>query len=266
MRVVAHFAAAGLGVMDGGAGEPPGAEERAWPDVAITDTHVHFWDPAHLRYPWLDGSELLNRPYLPEHYTEAARPATVDRIVFVQAAVPYGTAPPRWRGDRAGATGRAHPGYRRRRPLENGDTAAPLPNPMRGIPRERRTAVSREGIADGCSRPATCGGSSCWAQRVVLRPRRRPANALATGLVKRFPDVQFLLCHIGVPDIRTGSWTLARGIARAGGASGTWSANCPAWPRWPTRNAGPGTISPPFLPMCLSVLVLSGPCSRVTGQ
>jgi len=47
MRRRAFLAAAGLGVMGAArAGEPPAApEERAWPDVAITDTHVHFWDP-----------------------------------------------------------------------------------------------------------------------------------------------------------------------------------------------------------------------------
>ncbi|HNV23221.1 MAG TPA: amidohydrolase family protein [Candidatus Hydrogenedentes bacterium] len=208
MRRRAFLAAAGLGVMGAArAGEPPAApEERAWPDVAITDTHVHFWDPAHLRYPWLDGSELLNRPYLPEHYTEAARPVTVDRIVFVQAACRTEQAA----AEVAWVTGLAQQDARIRgivadAPLENGDTAAPLlesyaRNPLvKGVRR-----FLREGIADGMLTPGYVRGVELLGRNGLSCDLGvgRGEMPLATGLVKRFPDVQFLLCHIGVPDIR----------------------------------------------------------------
>jgi L-fuconolactonase len=53
------------------------------PDFPITDTHVHLWDPAKLRYGWL--RDHLSRPHgLPEF--EAARGGiAVGSIVFVEA-------------------------------------------------------------------------------------------------------------------------------------------------------------------------------------
>lgn len=46
------------------------------------DAHVHVWDPARLRYPWLHGHSLFDRAFLPEEYAASG----VDRVVFVQAA------------------------------------------------------------------------------------------------------------------------------------------------------------------------------------
>jgi L-fuconolactonase len=33
---------------------------------AVLDSHVHFWDPRSLRYPWLDQVEALNEPFPPQ--------------------------------------------------------------------------------------------------------------------------------------------------------------------------------------------------------
>lgn len=32
------------------------------PAFPIIDTHLHLWDPGYLRYSWLDGNALLNKP------------------------------------------------------------------------------------------------------------------------------------------------------------------------------------------------------------
>ncbi|WP_290061642.1 amidohydrolase family protein [Amycolatopsis solani] len=34
----------------------------------ILDSHVHFWDPRRLRYPWLDDVTRLNRPFTPADF------------------------------------------------------------------------------------------------------------------------------------------------------------------------------------------------------
>jgi L-fuconolactonase len=45
------------------------------------DTHVHVWDPRVLDYPWLEGSDRLDHPFLPEDY----RARGAHRVVFVEA-------------------------------------------------------------------------------------------------------------------------------------------------------------------------------------
>jgi L-fuconolactonase len=48
------------------------------------DAHVHFWDPALLRYPWHDDEPSLQRVYLPTDYAPLAD-GSVSGVVFVQA-------------------------------------------------------------------------------------------------------------------------------------------------------------------------------------
>ena len=50
----------------------------------IVDAHVHFWDPARLRYAWLDDLAPLRRAFAPAEYF-ATVGARVDRVVFVEA-------------------------------------------------------------------------------------------------------------------------------------------------------------------------------------
>ena len=50
----------------------------------IIDTHLHLWDPAHLRYAWLDGNALLNRPYLLDDFRQACGAMPVEQMVFLQ--------------------------------------------------------------------------------------------------------------------------------------------------------------------------------------
>ncbi|MFL5606658.1 MAG: amidohydrolase family protein [Gemmatimonadaceae bacterium] len=50
----------------------------------VIDSHVHFWDPARLRYPWLDELPALRRPRLPADY-DALTDGSVDGVVVVEA-------------------------------------------------------------------------------------------------------------------------------------------------------------------------------------
>jgi L-fuconolactonase len=49
----------------------------------MVDAHVHVWDPARLRYPWLDGIPPLDRAFLPADIDRAC--GASSRPVFVQA-------------------------------------------------------------------------------------------------------------------------------------------------------------------------------------
>ncbi|OQC01753.1 MAG: Amidohydrolase [Candidatus Hydrogenedentes bacterium ADurb.Bin101] len=173
----------------------------------VVDTHVHFWDTARLRYPWLENSALLNRPYLPQDYDEAIGSVKVGKIVFVEAAcaddqtqaeVDWVTAlakdEPRIQGIVANV------------PLEQGETVLPrlealAVNPLvKGI---RRFFSSQTEVPLGLH-PGLVKGVQCL-ERFGLRfdlGLQRGQVPVATELVRQCPNVRFMLNHIGVPDIK----------------------------------------------------------------
>jgi L-fuconolactonase len=50
----------------------------------VIDAHVHLWDPARLRYSWLDAAPALKRPFLPPQYEPFANDS-VDAVVVIEA-------------------------------------------------------------------------------------------------------------------------------------------------------------------------------------
>jgi len=52
--------------------------------LRVIDAHVHFWDPAELRYPWLAEEPALARSFRPADYAPLAG-GEVDAVVFVEA-------------------------------------------------------------------------------------------------------------------------------------------------------------------------------------
>jgi len=54
--------------------------------VQIVDSHVHFWDPAELHYPWLEGRPSLGRAFLPPEYRAATGSGELppEKVVFVE--------------------------------------------------------------------------------------------------------------------------------------------------------------------------------------
>jgi L-fuconolactonase len=52
--------------------------------MRVVDAHVHFWDPALLRYPWLEQEPALRRQFLPADFGPL-QTGGLDAVVFVQA-------------------------------------------------------------------------------------------------------------------------------------------------------------------------------------
>jgi len=50
---------------------------------AVLDSHVHFWDPRRISYPWLSEAPPLDRPFTPDDF-DASRPRGTSAI-FVEA-------------------------------------------------------------------------------------------------------------------------------------------------------------------------------------
>lgn len=55
--------------------------------LPIVDTHQHLWDLRRFRLPWVKGSPLLNRDFLPADYLEAVRGKNVVQAVYMEVAM-----------------------------------------------------------------------------------------------------------------------------------------------------------------------------------
>jgi L-fuconolactonase len=55
--------------------------------IPIVDTHVHFWEPERLAYPWLASVRPLLRSFVPGDYRSAFASAPIERMVFVECNV-----------------------------------------------------------------------------------------------------------------------------------------------------------------------------------
>jgi L-fuconolactonase len=179
------------------------------PGFPIVDSHVHLYDVARLRYAWLAGVPKINRTYLLEDFDEARAAVVVDKIVFAEVAVDPGLhleeaafvqemadADPRLSGIVAHA------------PLEKGGAVeADLASltalrSVRGV----RRLIETERNPAFCLEPGFLEG-------LRLLPKydlpfdiciKHTAMAYALELVKRCPEVSFVLDHIGKPDIKNG--------------------------------------------------------------
>ncbi len=175
-------------------------------NIPIIDTHVHLWHPKQLRYPWLKQVPELNKPYLLNDYAAAYENLDIESIVFVQCdthpddglketewVTSLSTAEPRIKGIVAWA------------PLEEGNQVEPFIEKLaentlvKGIRRliqgESVDFCIQSNFVDGVNTLAIYGLSF---DICIFHPQL--ANAIR--LVERCPNVQFILDHIGKPDIK----------------------------------------------------------------
>jgi len=179
------------------------------PDFPIIDTHVHLYDIERLSYSWMQMIPSINKTTLVADYDKACGAVDVEAFVFAEVAVDAGLhleeaafvqgmadAAPRLAGMVAHA------------PVEKGlAVAADLEAlkahaTLRGI----RRLIEIEHNPSICLEPDFLDG-------VRLLPKydlsfdiciKHWAMAYAIELVRRCPDVSFVLDHIGKPDIRNG--------------------------------------------------------------
>ncbi len=177
------------------------------PAVPIVDTHVHFWDPANLEYPWIKGSKLLEKAYLPADYLEAVGSVDVERIVFVQAACLKSQAMDEvnWVTSLADEEPRIQ-GIVADAPLELGDGVGPVLEQLAGNPLVKgiRRMVAGENDPGFMQKPGFVRGVQRLGDFSMTCDLgiNRGQIASATELAQECPNVKFMLCHIGVPDIK----------------------------------------------------------------
>jgi L-fuconolactonase len=174
----------------------------------IVDTHVHFWDPGHLRYDWMVGNAVLEQVYRPDRLPARGASYQVERLVFVEA-------------DRTSAQGRAEvewvAGLAEQYPIIGGIVAfAPL---ERGeAARPDLEWLSRQPLVKGVRRltqaePMGFGTQPDFVRGVALLAEYGLSFDLgirhvhlrdSIELVRQCPAVSFVVDHIGKPDIKAG--------------------------------------------------------------
>jgi L-fuconolactonase len=178
-------------------------------DFPIIDTHLHLWDPGHLRYPWLDDNALLNQPYLLEDYRRACGAVQVEQMVFLQCECDFA----QFMQEADWVTGLAQTDARLTgivpwAPLEKGEAARPdlerlAANPLiKGI----RRIIQFEPDPEFCLRPDFVKGVQALPDYglhfEICIAHTHLANTIK--LVAQCPNTQFILDHIAKPDIKHG--------------------------------------------------------------
>lgn len=173
----------------------------------IVDAHLHLWDPKVLRYPWLDSNVLLNKPYLLENYRAACGPVQVEQMVFLQCECDFSQFmdEANWVTRMAQSESRIK-GIVPWAPLENGDAVRAdlekLANNklIKGI----RRIIQFEPDPEFCFRPDFVKGVQALPEYGfsfdICISHDQIANTIK--MVRQCPNVQFILDHIGKPDIK----------------------------------------------------------------
>ncbi len=173
----------------------------------IVDTHVHLWQPEHLRYPWLSEVPSLNRPYLLTDYVDASGELNIESIVFVQCDThpDDGLRETTWVTSFATTVEPRIQGIVAWAPLEEGEQVTPFVETLAENPLVKgvRRLIQSESI-DFCVQPDFMSGVkklSCYELSFdicIFHPQL--ANVIR--LVEQCPQVQFILDHIGKPNIK----------------------------------------------------------------
>lgn len=179
------------------------------PDFPIVDSHLHLWDPTHFRMPWLDGNDVLDKPYLLPEYHQHTAGVEIEAMVYLQVEVApaYGLLEVEWVVDRAAEDPRIKAivawapceyGQQSRAYLERLVQISPL---VRGV----RRLIQGEEL--GFARDPR------FVEGVRILPDygltfdicvKHPQLPETIDLVRQCPNVSFILDHIGKPDIAAG--------------------------------------------------------------
>lgn len=176
-------------------------------DFPIVDSHLHLWDPGILRYPWLDVDPMLNKPYLLPDYNAATQSEQVEKMVFVQCEVDFSQF--REEADWVAEIAQKDPriaGIVPWAPLENGDAARPDLERLAQNPRIKgiRRIIEFEPDMEFCLHPGFVKGVQALPDYGlsfdICINHKHMDNTIK--LVQQCPNVQFILDHIGKPDIK----------------------------------------------------------------
>ena len=172
----------------------------------IVDSHVHLWNPRRFRMPWLDSIDQLRRPFEAGAFTGDATGLGVDGAVYVQvdSTPAYGLLEARW----ACAQTPLVSGVIAWAPIEDGaivrtylDELVKISPLIKGV----RRLLQSEPDASFLVAPSFLEGLRSLPDYglsfdiCIVHAQL----AAAVEMVKACPETQFVLDHLGKPDIRS---------------------------------------------------------------
>jgi predicted TIM-barrel fold metal-dependent hydrolase len=185
------------------------------PHMPMIDTHLHLIDQSVLSYPWLSGTEALNRNFLYEKYALQAHRVGITHALHmevdvaptdIQAETDYIASLAKWSGNLiAGAISSCRPEEHGFRVFLERQQINPLVKGFRRVLHVMPDELSEHVLFRENIRKLA--GTGLTFDLCVL-PRQIDK---AVALVDLAPDVQFILDHCGVPDIKAGALDEWRG-------------------------------------------------------
>lgn len=175
--------------------------------IPIVDAHLHLWDPAKFRYPWLDDIPALNRVFSLDDYNSACGHVKVEKMVFMQCdclpsqylqEVEWVTELSRTDSRLAGIVSWA--------PLEKGEEVRPeieLLKTNRLVKGVRRI-IQVEPDMEFCLQPGFIDGVNLLKDFDLTFDIciSHIHNKNVIRFISKCPEVPMILDHIGKPDIK----------------------------------------------------------------
>jgi len=172
--------------------------------VQVIDTHAHFWDVERFDYPWIEAGSPFARSFLLDDYRRVSAEAPIAQMVFVEcdAHPRRSVAEAQWVAGLAEADPRIT-GIVARVPLHAPDAMARL-EAISAMPLARGVRDNIQGHPPGFALDETfVAGVREVARRglhfeLCLKHHQLPETI---ELVRRCPEVRFVLDHCAKPDI-----------------------------------------------------------------
>ena len=181
------------------------------PGFPIVDSHVHLYDVERLRYSWLKSRPEINRTYLLEDLDKARGPVEIEKIVFAEVWVDPGLhlEEAAFVQELADKDSRLQ-GMVAHAPVEKGAAVAADLEKLAGFSTfcGIRRLIEIEHDPGICLEPGFIKGVKTVGRQGLPFDIcvKHWGMVFAVELVRRCPEVQFVLDHIGKPGIRHGLW------------------------------------------------------------
>lgn len=179
------------------------------PRSRLVDSHVHFWDPTLLPYPWLAHAPSIASRHTPDSLTTEAGPDAPDELIFIQADCEGSRSldEVEWVEGLA-SEHQSIRGIVAFAPMDRGKETDERLELLarRPLVRGVRHLIQSETDPGFCARPAFVAGVRRLADHGLCFDLcvRSEQLGQVTRLVQNCPDTSFLLDHAGKPGIRAG--------------------------------------------------------------